>query len=82
MITVSSSTKKYSPLYKLQVVYKSPDKTLDEEFEGSFTSWFSADGVFHAEPFQKWLVGEVEVIGVAKGSNAAGQGKKAKKQKQ
>lgn len=31
--------------------------------------WFSAAGVFHPEPFRRWLAGEVEVLGLAASEN-------------
>jgi hypothetical protein len=66
-LTIRSSAKKHSPLYKLKVKYTSPaNKVLQEkEIEGSFTSWFSSDGTFHPEPFRRWLAGEIEILSIA-----------------
>jgi hypothetical protein len=66
-IIIRSSTKKHSPLYKLNIKYTSPaGKVLQEkEIETSLTMWFSGEGVFHPEPFRRWLVKEIEVLGLA-----------------
>ncbi|KAJ9199548.1 hypothetical protein DTO166G4_5422 [Paecilomyces variotii] len=66
-ITVRSSTKKHSPLYKINVKYTSPEgKVLQEkDIETSLTAWFSSDGVFHPEPFRQWLANEIDVLGLA-----------------
>jgi hypothetical protein len=54
-------------VYKLKVKYTSPScKTLQErEIEAPFTLWFSSDGVFHPEPFRRWLASEIEILSVA-----------------
>ncbi|KAL1989013.1 hypothetical protein VTN96DRAFT_5776 [Rasamsonia emersonii] len=66
-IVIRSSSKKHSPLYKLKVKYTSPaNKVLQEkEIEAPFTMWFSSDGVFHPEPFRRWLASEIEILGLA-----------------
>ncbi|KAJ5698612.1 Signal peptidase complex subunit 2 [Penicillium macrosclerotiorum] len=66
-ITISSSVKKNTTPYKLRVLYKSSSgKVLqNHQFEAPFTKWFSADGVFHAEPFRRWLASEVDVLRLA-----------------
>ncbi|KAL1879568.1 signal peptidase complex subunit spc2 [Paecilomyces lecythidis] len=66
-ITVRSSAKKHSPLYKLNVKYTSPEGRVlqEKDIETSFTAWFSSDGVFHPEPFRQWLAKEIEVLGLA-----------------
>jgi hypothetical protein len=53
------------------VVYKSPTgKVLqDKRFEAPFTTWFSKDGVFHPEPFRRWLASEVDVLRLAAKEN-------------
>lgn len=63
-ISISSSTKKYSPLYKLRVVYRSASNEIihEKDLEAPFTAWFSADGIFHAEPFRRWLASNVDVL--------------------
>lgn len=70
-ITISSSTKKNSNPYKLHVQYKSAaGKVLQEkQFEAPFPNWFSADGVFHPEPFRRWLASEVDVLRLAAKEN-------------
>lgn len=78
-ISISSSVQKNSVPYKLHVVYKSPTgKVLqDKKFEAPFTKWFSANGVFHPEPYRGWLAGEVDVLRLAAKENEkkAGLGK-------
>lgn len=66
-IIIRSSTKKHSTLYKLKVKYTSlANKVLQEkEIEAPFTMWFSSDGVFHPEPFRRWLASEIEILGLA-----------------
>ncbi|KAL4925476.1 signal peptidase complex subunit 2 [Aspergillus undulatus] len=63
-ISIRSSVKKHTPLYKLNVQYKSPTGTVieEKEIETSFTAWFSADGTFHPEPLRKWLAKEIAVL--------------------
>lgn len=70
-ITISSSVKKNTLPYKLHVVYKSPSgKALqNKRFEAPFTTWFSTDGVFHPEPFRRWLASEVDVLRLAAKEN-------------
>lgn len=53
------------------MVYKSSaGKVLqDKRFEAPFTAWFSADGVFHPEPFRHWLASEVDVLRLAAKEN-------------
>lgn len=70
-ITISSSVKKNTLPYKLHVVYKAPSgKVLqDKRIEAPFTTWFSADGVFHAEPFRRWLASEIDVLRLAAKEN-------------
>ncbi|KAJ5475268.1 hypothetical protein N7539_008334 [Penicillium diatomitis] len=70
-ISISTSAQKHSVLYKVHIVYKSPTgKVLqDKKLEAPFTKWFSADGIFHPEPFRKWLAGEVDVLRLAAKEN-------------
>ncbi|KAJ6134538.1 hypothetical protein N7523_000860 [Penicillium sp. IBT 18751x] len=70
-ISISSSVVKNSVPYKLHVVYKAPNgKVLqDKRFEAPFTTWFSQDGVFHPEPFRRWLASEVDVLRLAAKEN-------------
>lgn len=70
-ITISSSVKKNTLPYKLHVVYKAPSgKVLqDKRIEAPFTTWFSADGVFHPEPFRRWLASEIDVLRLAAKEN-------------
>ncbi|KAJ5555728.1 Signal peptidase complex subunit 2 [Penicillium sp. DV-2018c] len=66
-ISVKSSAQKLSNIYKLHIIYKSATgKVLqDKRFEAPFATWFSADGVFHPEPFRRWVAGEVDVLRLA-----------------
>ncbi|KAJ5232966.1 hypothetical protein N7468_005922 [Penicillium chermesinum] len=66
-ITISSSVNKNSLPYKLHIVYKAPSgKVLqDKRIEAPFTNWFSADGVFHPEPYRSWLASEIDVLRLA-----------------
>ncbi|KAL1976511.1 hypothetical protein VTN31DRAFT_2793 [Thermomyces dupontii] len=63
----SSTTGKHSPLYRLKVRYVSASGNVlqQKEIEAPFTSWFSADGMFHPEPFRRWLASEITVLGEA-----------------
>ncbi|KAJ5766217.1 uncharacterized protein N7511_003833 [Penicillium nucicola] len=70
-ISVSSSSKKFSNTYKLHVSYKSASgKVLQEKrCEAPYGTWFSAEGVFHPEPFRSWLAGEIDVLRLAAKEN-------------
>lgn len=59
--------KKYSPLYKIRVVYRDAgNKVLQEkEAEAPFTKWFDAKGTLHHEPLRAWLESQVDVLGAA-----------------
>lgn len=52
-------------------MYKAPSgKVLqDKRIEAPFTTWFSADGVFHPEPFRRWLATEIDVLRLAAKEN-------------
>ncbi|KAL4872290.1 hypothetical protein BDV12DRAFT_153182 [Aspergillus spectabilis] len=66
-ISIRSSVKKNTPLYKLHIQYKSASNSTleDKEIEAPFTNWFAADGTFHAEPLRKWLAKEINVLRLA-----------------
>ncbi|KAL4989810.1 microsomal signal peptidase 25 kDa subunit-domain-containing protein [Aspergillus falconensis] len=66
-ISIRSSVKKHTPLYKLEIQYKSASNSVLEEKEivSPFTAWFSADGTFHPEPLRKWLAQEINVLRLA-----------------
>ncbi|KAL2862034.1 microsomal signal peptidase 25 kDa subunit-domain-containing protein [Aspergillus pseudodeflectus] len=68
-ISIRSSVKKHTPLYKLQVQYKSASGCVleEKEIEAPFTAWFAGDGTFHPEPLRKWLAKEIEVLRLAAG---------------
>ncbi|KAL4916668.1 microsomal signal peptidase 25 kDa subunit-domain-containing protein [Aspergillus aurantiobrunneus] len=65
-ISIRSSVKKHTPLYKLRIQYTSALNIVleEKEIESPFTAWFSADGTFHAEPLRKWLAKEIKVLGL------------------
>ena len=54
-------------MYRLKVRYVSASGNVlqQKEIEAPFTSWFSADGMFHPEPFRRWLASEITVLGEA-----------------
>ncbi|KAL4814129.1 microsomal signal peptidase 25 kDa subunit-domain-containing protein [Aspergillus spinulosporus] len=66
-ISIRSSVKKHTPLYRLQIQYKSASNSILEEKEivSPFTTWFSADGTFHPEPLRQWLTKEINVLRLA-----------------
>jgi hypothetical protein len=66
-VTMRSFTKKHTPIYKLKVKYMSSagNALQEKEIEAPFTRWFSSDGVFHPEPFRRWLSSEIEVLSAA-----------------
>ncbi|KAJ5625521.1 Signal peptidase complex subunit 2 [Penicillium lagena] len=70
-ISISSSAKKFSSQYKLHILYKSASGQVIQEkrCEAPFTTWFSADGVFHPGPFRRWLAGEIDVLRLAAKEN-------------
>lgn len=41
----------------------------DKHIEAPFTAWFSADGVFHPEPFRHWVSSEIDVLRLAAKEN-------------
>ncbi|KAG8530828.1 uncharacterized protein KY384_004185 [Bacidia gigantensis] len=66
LISVASSTTKYTPLYDITVRLQSPMKEeTNLKLSAPFTRWFDADGCFIAKPFQQWLSTEVPLIGQA-----------------
>ncbi|KAL2831771.1 microsomal signal peptidase 25 kDa subunit-domain-containing protein [Aspergillus cavernicola] len=67
LISIRSSVKKHTPLYKLHIQYKSASGSVleEKEIEAPFTAWFSANGMFHAEPLRSWLAREVEALRLA-----------------
>ncbi|PGH12727.1 hypothetical protein AJ79_04088 [Helicocarpus griseus UAMH5409] len=71
-LQICSSSKKHSPLYTLRVRHTSKTgKVLqDATLSAPFSSWFSADGTFHMEPFKLWLTTEIKAL------QGVGQGKK------
>jgi hypothetical protein len=55
----------------LHVIYKSASgKVLqDKRCEAPFTTWFSKEGVFHPEPFRRWVASEIDVLRLAAKEN-------------
>ncbi len=68
-ISVASQTKKHDPTYYLTVTTGTSGKPL--ELAVPFTTWFTQDGYFVAQPFQQWLASSISVIGEADTKNAA-----------
>jgi hypothetical protein len=65
-ISISSSTTKHVPVYKLLVKTTGKDGKIKEtKIEKSFTEWFDAAGHFVTLPFQQMFASNVEVIGKA-----------------
>lgn len=65
-ISISSSTTKHVPIYKLVVKTTGTDgKVVEKKIERSFTQWFDKAGHFVALPFQQMFASNVEVIGKA-----------------
>ncbi|KAK5174365.1 signal peptidase complex subunit spc2 [Saxophila tyrrhenica] len=68
-VSIASKTKKHDPTYYLTVTTSSSTNPL--EIQCPFTTWFTSDGYFVAQPFQQWLATSVGVIGEADQKNAA-----------
>ncbi|TKX25570.1 putative signal peptidase complex subunit spc2 [Elsinoe australis] len=74
-VVISSWTKKLEPNYRLKVRYTGSSGSNDwqeSEVSAPFMQWFTADGVFVAQPFQRWLASSVPVIGEVDPKNATG----------
>ncbi|KAL7276310.1 hypothetical protein RUND412_000724 [Rhizina undulata] len=56
-ITLSSSSDKYTPIYRLKITWSLPgDKSQrTAEAKNTFTNWFDTDGFFVAKPFHAFL---------------------------
>lgn len=71
-MSISSKTKKHDPTYYLEVSVTSPGSDPSTwRIKTPFTTWFTADGFFVSQPFQRWLATTVEVIGDADVKNAS-----------
>ncbi|KAK2739904.1 hypothetical protein FQN55_009077 [Onygenales sp. PD_40] len=80
-LQIFSSTKKNSPLYTLRIKHTSSSGSLlqDTSITAPFSNWFSADGMFHPEPFRQWLaseIGALKAVDSAAGAVGKGKGKK------
>lgn len=68
-LTLSSSTTKNKPTYKLKIRYELPQtgkRAIDDQvIEGSFTDWFNVHGYLDKKAFRRWLAGNLEVVGHA-----------------
>jgi hypothetical protein len=64
-IVIISSQKKHDPTYYLDVTTTaSPGASASSwQIRAPYTTWFTADGVFVAKPFQKWLASTITAIG-------------------
>lgn len=73
-MTLASKTKKHDPTYYLTVTTRASSSSANpstRQLKAPFTTWFTADGYFVAQPFQKWLAGSVNVIGEEDVKNAS-----------
>lgn len=75
-IILASRTVKHDPTYYLTVTTTSSSSSSTGQastwqIQAPFTTWFTADGYFVAQPFQKWLASSVKVIGDADTKNAS-----------
>ncbi|MCJ1439157.1 hypothetical protein MMC27_008548 [Xylographa pallens] len=75
LLTIASRVTKHNPKY--QLVIRWTDPTTSEPFDwetreltAPFTTWFSSDGQFIAEPFQQWLSSEIPAIAAADGAGS------------
>ncbi len=68
-VSIASKTKKHDPTYYLTVTTSSSSQPI--QLQCPFTTWFTQDGYFVAQPFQQWLASSVAVIGEADSKNAA-----------
>lgn len=68
---MASKTKKHDPTYYLTVTTSpsSGSTPNTKELKTPFTTWFTADGFFVAQPFQQWLASGVQEIGDADAKN-------------
>ncbi|KAK5718892.1 signal peptidase complex subunit spc2 [Elasticomyces elasticus] len=66
-ISISTKTKKYDPTYYLTISLAGSDSI---DIRSPFTTWFTSDGYFVAQPFQQWLASSIEAIGDVDGKNA------------
>lgn len=66
-LTLKSSSKKHSPIYKLHVKYEAPSGQVweDKEIQGNFTDWFNVHGFIDQKAFKTWLAENISVIGMA-----------------
>jgi hypothetical protein len=64
-IVILSSQKKHDPTYYLDVTTTAgPGATASSwQIRAPYTTWFTADGVFVAKPFQKWLASTITAVG-------------------
>ena len=72
-VSIASRTKKHDPTYYLTVTTTNSASLPSDilEIHTPFMTWFTADGYFVAQPFQKWLATSIEMIGNADLKNAA-----------
>ncbi|SMQ46550.1 unnamed protein product [Zymoseptoria tritici ST99CH_1A5] len=71
-LSISSSTKKHDPSYYLDVsVSSNGSEPSSWQVKTPFTTFFTRDGFFVAQPFQQWLATTVEVVGNADLKNAS-----------
>ena len=73
-MTLQSSAEKFTPVYKLKVLYEgvSGQKGEDKEIHGTFMEWFDEDGHLQHAELKKWLARNIEVIGAADSNSKQG----------
>ena len=72
-ISLASKTKKHDPTYYLTVTTSSSSSnSSSRQIKCPFTTWFTADAYFVAQPFQHWLASTVATIGEADVKNVSG----------
>ena len=67
-LSIATRTKKHDPTYYVTVT--TSGSSAPRELSCSFTTWFTADGYFVAQPFQQWLAKNIDVVGQADQKNA------------
>lgn len=78
-VSISSSTTKHVPIYKLVIKTTGKDgKVKETKIEKSFAEWFDAAGHFVALPFQQMFASNVAVIGKADPKRIVTKEKKTK----
>jgi len=77
-ISISSSTTKHVPLYKLKIITWSGKQApgLTKQLVKPFAEWFDEKGHFIAKPFQQMLASNVAILGKLDPKNVVSEKKK------